>query len=204
MVKIALVDDHTLFRNGLKGLLQTNPNYEIVGDYSDGSQLIAALPTLDVEVVLMDISMPNMDGKTATKLALRQCPELKIIALTMFGERQYIEQMADAGVSGFLNKDSDIKTVFQAIDTLVAGDTFFPDGVEVAQSTENDPDALTERELAVLTAICQGLSTPQIADLLSISRRTVDAHRARILEKTGCNNTASLVAHAIKMNLVEI
>ena len=204
MVKIALVDDHTLFRNGLKGLLQTNPNYEIVGDYSDGSQLIAALPTLDVEVVLMDISMPNMDGKTATKLALRQCPELKIIALTMFSERQYIEQMADAGVSGFLNKDSDIKTVFQAIDTLVAGDTFFPDGVEVAQSTENDPDALTERELAVLTAICQGLSTPQIADLLSISRRTVDAHRARILEKTGCNNTASLVAHAIKMKLVEI
>jgi DNA-binding NarL/FixJ family response regulator len=204
MVKIALVDDHTLFRNGLKGLLQTNPNYEIVGDYSDGSQLIAALPTLDVEVVLMDISMPNMDGKTATKLALRQCPELKIIALTMFSERQYIEQMADAGVSGFLNKDSDIKTVFQAIDTLVAGNTFFPDGVEVAQSIENDPDALTERELAVLTAICQGLSTPQIADLLSISRRTVDAHRARILEKTGCNNTASLVAHAIKMNLVEI
>jgi DNA-binding NarL/FixJ family response regulator len=204
MVKIALVDDHTLFRNGLKGLLQTNPNYEIVGDYSDGSQLIAALPTLDVEVVLMDISMPNMDGKTATKLALRQCPELKIIALTMFSERQYIEQMADAGVSGFLNKDSDIKTVFQAIDTLVAGNTFFPGGAEVAQSTENDPDALTERELAVLTAICQGLSTPQIADLLSISRRTVDAHRARILEKTGCNNTASLVAHAIKMNLVEI
>lgn len=204
MVKIALVDDHTLFRNGLKGLLQTNPNYEIVGEYSDGSQFIAALPILDVEVVLMDISMPNMDGKTATKLALRQCPELKIIALTMFSERQYIEQMADAGVSGFLNKDSDIKTVFQAIDTLVAGDTFFPDGVEVAQSTENDPDALTERELAVLTAICQGLSTPQIADLLSISRRTVDAHRARILEKTGCNNTASLVAHAIKMNLVEI
>lgn len=204
MVKIALVDDHTLFRNGLKGLIQTNPNYEIVGEYSDGSQFIAALPTLDVEVVLMDISMPNMDGKTATKLALRQCPELKIIALTMFSERQYIEQMADAGVSGFLNKDSDIKTVFQAIDTLVAGDTFFPDGVEVAQSTENDPDALTERELAVLTAICQGLSTPQIADLLSISRRTVDAHRARILEKTGCNNTASLVAHAIKMNLVEI
>lgn len=204
MVKIALVDDHTLFRNGLKGLLQTNPNYDIVGEFSDGSQFIAALPNLDVDIVLMDISMPNMDGKTATKLALRQCPELKIIALTMFSERQYIEQMADAGVSGFLNKDSDIKTVFQAIDTLVAGDTFFPDGVEVAQSTENDPDALTERELAVLTAICQGLSTPQIADLLSISRRTVDAHRARILEKTGCNNTASLVAHAIKMNLVEI
>ena len=204
MVKIALVDDHTLFRNGLKGLLQTNPNYDIVGEFSDGSQFIAALPTLDVEIVLMDISMPNMDGKTATKLALRQRPELKIIALTMFSERQYIEQMADAGVVGFLNKDSDIKTVFQAIDTLIEGGSFFPEEVEVVHNAESDPDALTERELAVLTAICQGLSTPQIADLLSISRRTVDAHRARILEKTGCNNTASLVAHAIKMNLVEI
>ena len=203
-VKIALVDDHTLFRNGLKGLLQTNPNYDIVGEFSDGSQFIAALPTLDVEIVLMDISMPNMDGKTATKLALRQRPELKIIALTMFSERQYIEQMADAGVVGFLNKDSDIKTVFQAIDTLIEGGSFFPEEVEVVHNAESDPDALTERELAVLTAICQGLSTPQIADLLSISRRTVDAHRARILEKTGCNNTASLVAHAIKMNLVEI
>ena len=204
MVKIALVDDHTLFRNGLKGLLQTNPNYDIVGEFSDGSQFIAALPTLDVEIVLMDISMPNMDGKTATKLALRQRPELKIIALTMFSERQYIEQMADAGVVGFLNKDSDIKTVFQAIDTLIEGGSFFPEEVEVVHNAESDPDALTERELAVLTAICQGLSTPQIADLLSISRRTVDAHRARILEKTGCNKTASLVAYAIKMNLVEI
>lgn len=204
MVRIVLVDDHTLFRNGLKGLLQTNSEYSVVGEFSDGSQFIAALPTLEADIVIMDIAMPNMDGKTATKLALRQRPELKIIALTMFGECQYIEQMVDAGVLGFLNKDSDIKTVFTAIDTLMAGEKYLPEGVEAEIKADEEVDVLTEREVAVLTAICQGLSTPQIADKLTISRRTVDAHRARILEKTGCNNTASLVAHAIKMNLVDI
>ena len=204
MVKIALVDDHTLFRNGLKGLLLANPDYDVVGEFSDGSQFIAALPTLEVEVVFMDISKPNMDGKTATKLALRQRPELKIIALTMFGEQQYLEQMAEAGVVGFLKKDSDIQEVYSAIESVVAGECILPEWVDAETKSQTDPDALSERELSVLSAICQGLSTPQIAEQLSISRRTVDAHRARILEKTGCNNTASLVAYAVKMNLVEV
>lgn len=204
MVKIAFVDDHTLFRNGLKGLLLANPDYDVVGEFSDGSQFIAALPTLEVEVVFMDISMPNMDGKTATKLALRQRPELKIIALTMFGEQQYLEQMAEAGVVGFLKKDSDIQEVYSAIESVVAGECILPEWVDAETKSQTDPDALSERELSVLSAICQGLSTPQIAEQLSISRRTVDAHRARILEKTGCNNTASLVAYAVKMNLVEV
>ena len=204
MVKIALVDDHTLFRNGLKGLLLANSDYDVVGEFSDGSQFIAALPTLEVEVVFMDISMPNMDGKTATKLALRQRPELKIIALTMFGEQQYLEQMAEAGVVGFLKKDSDIQEVYSAIESVVAGECILPEWVDAETKSQTDPDALSERELSVLSALCQGLSTPQIAEQLSISRRTVDAHRARILEKTGCNNTASLVAYAVKMNLVEV
>ena len=202
MTKIALVDDHTLFRNGLKGLLLANPQYDVVGEYSDGSQLIAALPTLDVDVVLMDVSMPNMDGKTATTLALNQRPELKIIALTMFGEQQYAQQMITAGVVGFIHKDSDIQTVFDAIDAVVGGDTYLPDYC-VADAQDTDPDALTDREIAVLTSICQGLSTPQIAEKLNISKRTVDAHRARILEKTGCNNTASLVVYAVtKLNIL--
>lgn len=195
MIRIALVDDHTLFRNGLKGLLLTNSRYTVVGEFSDGSQLIAALPHLKVDVVLMDISMPNMDGKTATILALQQRPELRIVALTMYGEEQYAQQMVDAGVVGFIHKDSDIKIVFEAIDTVVAGGEYLPE-IQIVEGLD-DPDMLTERELAVLTCICKGLSTPQIAEHLNISKRTVDAHRARILEKTGCNNTASLVVHAV-------
>ena len=206
MVKIALVDDHTLFRNGLKGLLRTNSDYEVVGDYADGSQFIAALPELDVDIVFMDIAMPNMDGQRATILALQQRPELKIIALTMFSEQPYAQQMIEAGVCGYINKDSDIQIVFDAVNSVMSGGKYFPQGVvEPRKLNEiDDFDALSDRELAVLTAICQGLSTPQIADRLEISKRTVDAHRARILEKTGCNNTASLVAYAIKNKLVEV
>lgn len=206
MVKIALVDDHTLFRNGLKGLLRTNSDYEVVGDYADGSQFIAALPELDVDIVFMDIAMPNMDGQRATILALQQRPELKIIALTMFSEQPYAQQMIEAGVCGYINKDSDIQIVFDAVNSVMSGEKYFPQGVvEPRKLNEiDDFDALSDRELAVLTAICQGLSTPQIADLLEISKRTVDTHRARILEKTGCNNTASLVAYAIKNKLVEV
>ena len=114
------------------------------------------------------------------------------------------EQMAEAGVVGFLKKDSDIQEVYSAIESVVAGECILPEWVDAEAKSQTDPDALSERELSVLSAICQGLSTPQIAEQLSISRRTVDAHRARILEKTGCNNTASLVAYAVKMNLVEV
>lgn len=195
MVKIAIVDDHTLFRNGLKGLLSAMSDYQIVGDYSDGSEFIAALPRLDVDVVLMDISMPNMDGKTATVLALQQRSELKVVALTMFGEQQYIQQMVSAGVKGFINKDSDIHIVCEAINAVVCGEEYIP--YYQSPASLSGADELTERELAVLTCICKGLSTPQIAEQLNISKRTVDAHRARILEKTGCNNTASLVVHAV-------
>ncbi len=195
MVKIAIVDDHTLFRNGLKGLLSAMSDYQIVGDYSDGSEFIAALPRLDVDVVLMDISMPYMDGKTATVLALQQRPELKVVALTMFGEQQYIQQMVSAGVKGFINKDSDIHIVCEAINAVVRGEEYIP--YYQSPASLSGADELTERELAVLTCICKGLSTPQIAEQLNISKRTVDAHRARILEKTGCNNTASLVVHAV-------
>lgn len=206
MVKIALVDDHTLFRNGLKGLLRTNSDYEVVGDYADGSQFIAALPELDVNIVFMDIAMPNMDGQRATTLALQQRPELKIIALTMFSEQPYAQQMIEAGVCGYINKDSDIQIVFDAVNSVMSGGKYFPQGVVEPRKLNDidDFDALSDRELDVLTAICQGLSTPQIADLLEISKRTVDTHRARILEKTGCNNTASLVAYAIKNKLVKV
>ena len=204
MVKIVLVDDHTLFRNGLKGLLDCYPDYSVTAEFSDGSQLIAALPTLDADVVLMDISMPNMDGKTATILTLQQRPELKIIALTMFGEEQYAREMIDAGVMGFIQKDSDIQTVTDAINAVIDGECYFAEDIVTGKATQAADTILSEREVAVLTCICQGLSTPQIAEQLNISKRTVDAHRARILEKCDCNNTASLVVHAIKHNLVEI
>lgn len=208
-IKIVLVDDHTLFRNGMKGLLDSRKGYRVTGEYSDGAEFVDGLESIDADVVFMDISMPVMNGDEATRLALQRRPEMRIVSLSMFGEDQYCIRMANAGAKGFLRKDSSIDTVFEAIDVVMAGDEYFSDemlhSIRLSMRGNGDnPDMLSEREVDVLLGICRGLSTQEIADALYISKRTVDAHRANILEKTGCKNTASLVVYAIKNQLVEI
>ncbi len=207
--RIVLVDDHTLFRNGLKGLIDGRNGCRVVAEFSDGADFVAALPTLCADVVFMDISMPAMNGDIATAEALRRKPDLKVICLSMFGDENYYSRMMEAGAKGFLLKDSDIDEVFAAVDTVLAGGDYICQALlesisSTMRSGEANPDALSDREADVLLGICRGLSNQEIADALFISKRTVDAHRANILEKTGCKNTASLVVYAIKNRLVEV
>ena len=167
------------------------------------------LPTLKADVVFMDISMPNVGGEEATRKALSLCPDLKIVTLSMFGEESYYTRMVEAGAKGFLLKDSSIEEVFDAIDTVVAGGDYFSQRLLSSMSnrlrgTELSSGELSSREIEILLAICRGLSNQEIAEELFISKRTVDAHRANILEKTGCKNTASLVVYAIRNQLVEL
>lgn len=213
VVKIALVDDHTLFRTGLRGLLAQCPNYAIVADVGCGEEFLAELPTMDVDVVFMDISMPGIDGVETTRRALQQRPELKVITLSMYGDEHYYSLMVKCGASGFLLKDSDIEEVYSAVDAVVAGDSYFSSALLGSMtrnmslhslSESDDEDALSEREIEILVEVCRGLSNQEIADKLFISKRTVDKHRANILEKTGCKNTANLVVYAIKNHLVEV
>ena len=207
--RIVLVDDHTLFRNGLKGLIDGRNGCRVVGEFSDGAEFVAALPTLEADVAFMDISMPTMNGDAATAAALQQMSDLKVICLSMFGDENYYSRMMQAGAKGFLLKDSEIDEVFDAIETVLAGEDYICKALLDAisgsmRSGEANPDALSERETDVLLGICRGLSNQEIADALFISKRTVDTHRANILEKTGCRNTASLVVYAIKNRLVEV
>ena len=212
-VRIALVDDHTLFRTGLVGLLSQHPNYEVVADVGSGEEFLAILPTLDVDVVFMDISMPGIDGSETTRRALAERPELRIITLSMYGDEHFYSLMVECGASGFLLKDSDIEEVYAAIDSAVNGDSYFSSALldsltrnmsRLATTVSNEEDALSEREIEILVEVCRGLSNQEIADKLFISKRTVDKHRANSLEKTGCKNTANLVVYAIKNHLVEI
>lgn len=212
-VKIALVDDHTLFRTGLVGLLAQHPDYEVVADVGSGEEFLGLLPTLDVDVVFMDISMPGIDGSETTRRALAQRPELRIITLSMYGDEHFYSLMVECGASGFLLKDSDIEEVYAAIDSAMSGDSYFSSTLldsltrnmsRLATTASNDEDSLSEREIEILVEVCRGLSNQEIADKLFISKRTVDKHRANILEKTGCKNTANLVVFAIKNHLVEI
>ena len=204
-----LVDDHALFRNGLNGLLSMREGYCVVGEAADGREFLDMLPSTDVDVVFMDISMPNMGGVEATREALSAYPDLKIVTLSMFGDENYYTRMVEAGAKGFLLKDSSIEEVFDAIDTVIAGGNYFSPRLLSSishrmRSTEKGAEELSAREIEVLLCICRGLSNQEIAEELFISKRTVDAHRANILEKTGCKNTASLVVYAIRNQLVEL
>lgn len=207
--RIVLVDDHTLFRNGLKGLIDGRNGCRVVAEFSDGADFVADLPALDADVVFMDISMPTMNGDEATAKALALKPDLKVICLSMFGDENYYSRMLDAGAKGFLLKDSEIDEVFYAIATVADGGDYFCGALldsmsGILHGSSRESESLSEREIDVLVGICRGLSNQEIADSLFISKRTVDAHRAKILEKTGCRNTASLVVYAIRNRLVEI
>lgn len=208
--KIILVDDHTLFRNGLRGLLEHCTDCRVVGEAASGEEFLAMLPGLETDVVFMDFAMPGLDGAQTTERALARRPDLRIITLSMFGEESYYSRMVQAGARGFLLKDSDIGDVIEAIDAVMSGGSYFSpqllSSLTGRMRTRDDvPDEqLSVREREILVAVCRGLSNQEIADELFISKRTVDKHRANILEKTGCKNTASLVVYAIRNGIVEI
>jgi len=210
--KVVIVDDHTLFRNGLRILVNTMDDYQVVGEASNGKQFLDLLETDIPDLVLLDINMPVMDGIEAATIAQKLYPELKIITLSMYGEEDYYYKMVNAGVKGFVLKNSDIKEVKTALDVVYDGGSFFSSEllqnlVNSLKSTSKSKEShaeLSEREMEILILICQGLSNQEIGDKLFISKRTVDKHRANILEKSESKNTAQLVVYAIKNKLVEL
>ncbi|HAF28625.1 MAG TPA: DNA-binding response regulator [Bacteroidales bacterium] len=210
--RIILVDDHKLFRDGLKLLLNNSEKTEVVAEASNGLEFLGVIENTKDAIVFMDIQMPVMNGIEATKQAIAKFPELSIIALTMFDDNEYYYQMIEAGVKGFLLKNSDFEDVLGAIDLVAQGENCFSKELlyhivrNISQTKKNnhiDPN-LSEREIEILHLICEGLSNQEIADKLFISKRTVDKHRANILEKTGTNNTASLVMYSIKQGIIVI
>ena len=212
--RIILVDDHSLFRNGLRGLLERNEGFRVVGEASSGEEFLSLLEqeSFAEDIVFMDFSMPGLDGAQTTERALARRPDLRIITLSMFGEESYYSRMVEAGARGFLLKDSDIGDVLEAIAAVMGGGSYFSPRLlssltgrmHAREHDELADDQLSSREREILVAVCRGLSNQEIADELFISKRTVDKHRANILEKTGCKNTASLVVYAIRNGIVDI
>ena len=218
MIRIALVDDHSLFRKGLKVLLSSRKDFSIVADVGSGEEFLEVLMQAQPDVVFMDYAMPQMNGAETTRRALEMLPDMKVITLSMFGDNAYYSDMMSSGAKGFLLKDSEFAEVVEAVETVFEGGTYFSASLleSLSHSLRStgatasvaddiaEADRLSEREIEVLLAICQGLSTQEIADKLFISKRTVDKHRANILEKSGCKNTASLMVYAIRNGFVEI
>jgi DNA-binding NarL/FixJ family response regulator len=211
-IKITLVDDHALFRNGLKILLGATPEIHVISEAANGKEFLEIIDHELPHIVLMDINMPVMDGVEATQEAMIKYPDLKIIALSMFGEEDYYYRMINAGVKGFLLKNSEINEVIEAIKQVNKGNSYFSQELlynviksfKPHKEVETELAALSKRELQVLEEICKGLSNQEIADNLFISKRTVDKHRANLLSKTNSKNTANLIMYAIKNKLIAI
>lgn len=210
-IRIIITDDHQLFRNGLKILLNAFPEFEVTGEASNGEEFLKLIRETCADIALMDINMPEMDGIEATRKALKICPGLSIIALSMYGEEEYYYKMVDAGAKGFVLKDSDISEVKEAILTVNKGGSFFSQEllyhvIQKIKHRENESKSanLSKREKEILLKICEGLSNQEIAENLFISKRTVDKHRANLLGKTSSKNTASLILFAIRHKLIEI
>ncbi len=213
--KIIIVDDHEMFRDGLKFLLSELPDIDVIAEAEDGIKFLELLETHIPDIVLMDINMPNMDGIEATRKALEINPDIKIIAITMFGDQDYYYKMVHAGAVGFLLKKSGSSELSQAIEKVMSGSDYF--SVELLKdiiftlSEKKEINIgkgkvvdLTPREKEVFQLICAGLSAKEIAGKLNISHRTVEGHKGNLFDKTSSNNTSSLIMFGIKNKIIEI
>ena len=212
---ILLVDDHKLIRDAIYSYLDEDSEFEVVGQVSNGQEALDFLAGQLVDVVMMDINMPVMDGVTSTKEVTKRWPEVKVLALTMMSDNQHIKQMMNAGALGYILKNCTEEEVKEALRTVATGETYYSEEVTdtvMASMMKRKPMKtshmvvdlpLTEREKEVLLLIIKEYTNQEIADELFISPRTVDAHKRNLLEKTGSKNVAGLVLYAIDKQLFE-
>lgn len=210
-ISVYIVDDHSLFREGLKLLLSSLNYIENIYEAENGLEFVEGLVKNKTDIVLLDVEMPVMNGIQAAQKAKELSPGIKIIALSMYSDVSYYLSMIEAGASGFLLKNSNFQEVEKALQDVYNGKTYV--SIEILNSILKNPQKndrwnlygeLTEREKEILLLICAGLTNVEIADKLSLSKRTVDKHRENLLLKTQSKNTANLVIFAIKNGLLQI
>jgi len=210
-INIYLVDDHDLFREGIRFLFKDRPEINEIYEAPNGIEFLNELDNKDVDIVLLDIEMPGINGIDTCRKALEKKPGLKIIALSMYGDENFYSDMIDAGAHGFLLKNSKFETLMRAIQEVYEGKNYFSPEIlkKIITNMHKTPsrkteDELSDREKEILYNICVGLSNQEIGDKLFISKRTVDKHRENILLKTNAGNTAGLVIYAIKNGIFSI
>lgn len=208
MIRIAIVDDHQLFNEGLKTLLETFNEYAICGQFSDGHTFLDKLPELRPDLVLMDIDMPGINGFQTARKGCALHPELKVILLSMHNDYASIDEGLKIGINGYLPKNVSKDELKEAIETVMAGRDFFSDEIKnTLISGHKSPHALqpvvlTPREKDILRLIAEEYSSQEISEKLFISVNTVETHRKNLLVKTGCKNSVGLVKFAIENKII--
>ncbi len=212
-ITILIVDDHPVVRDGLKLLLGKQHDFAVVGEASDGSDAVAKTRLFKPIIVLMDVSMPGMNGVEATAQIIQKFQYTKVIALTMIEESGYVGKMIEAGASGYLLKDTSGEEIVRAIRRVAQGETYFSQkayemigqymskSATAAAPAEDRLDTLTKREREVLKMISNGMTSQDIAKQLFLSPRTIETHRANLMHKLNIHSTAGLIRYAFEHNL---
>jgi DNA-binding NarL/FixJ family response regulator len=212
-IRLVIADDHEIFRDGLALMLSKQETISLVGQAADGQELIQVVMDTKPDLVLTDIKMPGIDGITASKYLLQQLPQLKIIALSMFGEENLIVEMLETGAKGYLLKNADKAEILESIFTVCKGDIFYCKLTTARLASlivrskfdphKKDPSLLfTDRERQIIQLICKQFTAQEIGEQLFLSKRTVEGYRTKILEKMEVKNTAGVVVFALKHSLI--
>ena len=211
-IRIVLVDDHALVRQGFRRILEDDPELQIVGEAGNGLDAVALVKKTDPDVVVMDMAMPEMNGLHATMELVKQRPGTKVLILSMYSDEQYVRNALDAGARGYILKNAIENDLVRAVKAVAAGEQYLSPELSTlliraiktgAFDTSSDPyDKLTQREKQVLQLIAHGKSNKEIAVMLDLSVNTVAVHRANLMSALGVHKTAELVLFAVKKGLV--
>lgn len=218
MVKLVLTDDHKLFREGIKVLLTESTEVEIVGEASGGAELLGLLGSVSADMVLLDISMPEMDGLETIKLLRQQYPDVKVLVLSMLESEWYVHQMLEVGAAGYLLKNISKEELCAAIRLVASGIQYISPNLTIdllrrargtAPAATTNPEnskklhkELSKREMEVLNLISEGFTNAEISEKLFTSKRTIETHRQNLLEKTHTKNTAALIKFAVLKGII--
>lgn len=210
-IRIVITDDHQLFRVGIANLLSGSPQIEIVGQATNGQEAIEKAKLLKPDIVIMDLTLPVINGVAATRILSNELPEVRVLILSMHAEKKYIKEALEAGAYGYLFKDCTYDQLIEAINTVYQGKKYLSDKItevlikDYLNKEEVTPDndqGLSERESEILRLIAEGKSTREIADQLFISVKTIGTHKQHILEKLNLKSSADLIKYAIKKGIV--
>jgi len=211
-IKIIIVDDHEIFRNGLEFVLTTFSDFKIIASVANGKELFEKLKNLNPDIIITDIQMPEMNGIEVCEKIVELYPKIKVLVLSMFGEEKYLHKILNAGANGFILKNINKYDLEKAIRTVAADGNYFAAELlpyftqKFLDDTKNqDPEIkITNREKDVLKLIAQGYTNKEIGEILFISPRTVDGHRSSLIAKTGSRNVINMLIYAIRNKIIKI
>jgi len=214
LIKVIIADDHALFRTGVKTTLSMRKDIKMIGEADNGAQLLTLLKVLQPDVILLDIQMPIMDGIATLPEIKELYPDIRVIMLTMHNDHSMISKLMELGANSYLTKNSDSEVIYEAVKTVYAQEYFFNtltnmaliDGLRNKRQVETQlpiDTKLSEKEITILKLMCEEKSTKDIADLVFLSPRTVEAIRDKLKVKTGAKSMAGLVMYAVKAGIIE-